>query len=61
MKNTNYKYKEIKDMMEKNYISSQHFSKRHCKMQKNNNNIYQLVITNILMGMIQSIHVVKLK
>ena len=40
MKNTNFKYKEIKVMKENNYIPSQHFSskntKKHPKMQKNN-------------------------
>ena len=34
-------------------------TKKHPKMQKNK--IYQLVITNILIGMIQCIHVVNLK
>ena len=43
MKNTNYKYKEIKVMMEYNYTPSQHFfnknTKKHPKMQKNNDYI----------------------
>ena len=42
-------------MMEYNYTPSQHKNTAKCRQK------YQLVITNILMGMIQCIHVVNLK
>ena len=57
MKNANYKVKEIKVMM-RNYIFPVNIVKTLKNIPKCRKIKYKLIITNILMGMIQYIHVV---